>query len=299
MIELSALTTEQRNPATREIDTLDTLSMLRIINREDQKVAAAVEDTLPEIAKAVDVIAGQLENGGRLFYLGAGTSGRLGVLDASECPPTYGTDPGLVLGLIAGGTSAMFRAKEGAEDDPSLAEKDLQAHDFSEKDVLVGIAASGRTPYVIGGLEYAKELGAHTIAVSCSEGSLIASLAEIAITPLTGPEVITGSTRMKAGTAQKLVLNMLSTGTMIRLGKVYGNLMVDVKATNAKLEERARRIVMDACGCTREESIALLKQADGHAKLAILMRLAGCNAERGRCLLEKHHGHLSRAAAQA
>lgn len=298
MIELSALTTEQRNPATREIDTLDTLSMLRIINREDQKVAAAVEDTLPEIAKAVDIIAGQLENGGRLFYLGAGTSGRLGVLDASECPPTYGTDPGLVLGLIAGGTSAMFRAKEGAEDDPSLAEKDLQAHDFSEKDVLVGIAASGRTPYVIGGLEYAKELGAHTIAVSCSEGSLIASLAEIAITPLTGPEVITGSTRMKAGTAQKLVLNMLSTGTMIRLGKVYGNLMVDVKATNAKLEERARRIVMDACGCTREESIALLKQADGHAKLAILMRLAGCNAERGRLLLEKHHGHLSRAAAQ-
>ncbi len=298
MIELSALTTEQRNPATREIDTLDTLSMLRIINREDQKVAAAVEDTLPEIAKAVDVIAGQLENGGRLFYLGAGTSGRLGVLDASECPPTYGTDPGLVLGLIAGGTSAMFRAKEGAEDDPALAEKDLQAHDFSEKDVLVGIAASGRTPYVIGGLEYAKELGAHTIAVSCSEGSLIASLAEIAITPLTGPEVITGSTRMKAGTAQKLVLNMLSTGAMIRLGKVYGNLMVDVKATNAKLEERARRIVMDACGCTREESIALLKQADGHAKLAILMRLAGCNAERGRLLLEKHHGHLSRAAAQ-
>ena len=299
MIELSALTTEQRNPATREIDTLDTLSMLRIINREDQKVAAAVEDTLPEIAKAVDIIAGQLENGGRLFYLGAGTSGRLGVLDASECPPTYGTDPGLVLGLIAGGTSAMFRAKEGAEDDPSLAEKDLQAHDFSEKDVLVGIAASGRTPYVIGGLEYAKELGAHTIAVSCSEGSLIASLAEIAITPLTGPEVITGSTRMKAGTAQKLVLNMLSTGTMIRLGKVYGNLMVDVKATNAKLEERARRIVMDACGCTREESIALLKQADGHAKLAILIRLAGCNAEKGRLLLEKHHGHLSRAAAQA
>ena len=298
MIELSALTTEQRNPATREIDTLDTLSMLRIINQEDQKVAAAVEDTLPEIAKAVDVIAGQLENGGRLFYLGAGTSGRLGVLDASECPPTYGTDPGLVLGLIAGGTSAMFRAKEGAEDDPSLAGKDLQAHDFSEKDVLVGIAASGRTPYVIGGLEYAKELGAHTIAVSCSEGSLIASLAEIAITPLTGPEVITGSTRMKAGTAQKLVLNMLSTGTMIRLGKVYGNLMVDVKATNAKLEERARRIVMDACGCTREESIALLKQADGHAKLAILMRLAGCNAEKGRLLLKKHHGHLSRAAAQ-
>lgn len=298
MIELSALTTEQRNPATREIDTLDTLSMLRIINREDQKVAAAVEDTLPEIAKAVDIIAGQLENGGRLFYLGAGTSGRLGILDASECPPTYGTDPGLVLGLIAGGTSAMFRAKEGAEDDPALAGKDLQAHDFSEKDVLVGIAASGRTPYVIGGLEYAKELGAHTIAVSCSEGSLIASLAEIAITPLTGPEVITGSTRMKAGTAQKLVLNMLSTGAMIRLGKVYGNLMVDVKATNAKLEERARRIVMDACGCTREESIALLKQADGHAKLAILMRLAGCNAERGRLLLEKHHGHLSRAAAQ-
>ena len=298
MIELSALTTEQRNPATMQIDTLDTLSMLRIINWEDQKVAVAVEDTLPEIARAVDIIAAQLEHGGRLFYLGAGTSGRLGILDASECPPTYGTEPELVQGLMAGGTSAMFRAKEGAEDDPELAGKDLQAHNFSEKDVLVGIAASGRTPYVIGGLEYAKELGAHTIAVSCSEGSLIASLAEIAITPITGPEVITGSTRMKAGTAQKLVLNMLSTGAMIRLGKVYDNLMVDVKATNAKLEERARRIVMEACGCTREESIALLKQADGHAKLAILMRLAGCSADTGRLLLEKNHGHLAHAIAQ-
>ena len=295
MIELSALTTEQRNPATMQIDARDTLSMLQIINREDQEVAAAVAKTLPEIARAVDCIAEQLSKGGRLFYLGAGTSGRLGILDASECPPTYGTPPEMVQGIIAGGTSAVFRAKEGAEDDPELAAADLVSRDFSERDVLVGIAASGRTPYVMGGLRYAKEIGAHTIALSCTRGSAIAERAEIAITPVTGPEVVTGSTRMKAGTAQKLVLNMLSTGAMIRLGKVYGNLMVDVKATNQKLEERARRIVMEACGCTREESIDVLGRAGGHAKLAILMELTGWDAETGKRMLETSGGRLSEA----
>ena len=297
-VNLSSLTTEGRNPATMQIDTLDTLSMLRLINEEDRKVAEAVKRILPEIAKAVDGIVSRLSQGGRLFYLGAGTSGRLGVLDAVECPPTYGTDPGLVQGLIAGGLPAMFRAKEGAEDNPSLAESELREKDFSGKDVLVGIAASGRTPYVIGALEYAKSLHALTIALSCSENSKIAPIADIALTPITGPEVITGSTRLKAGTAQKMVLNMLSTGAMIRLGKVYGNLMVDVRATNEKLEERARRIVMEATGCAREKSIEVLAQSDGNAKLAILLLLTGCTPEHGRTVLEKSHGRLADAIAE-
>ncbi len=295
MIDLSILTTEQRNPATMQLDTLDTLSMLRLINEEDKKTVLAVQAVLPSIAEAVDRIAARLSAGGRLFYLGAGTSGRLGILDASECPPTYGTDPELVQGLIAGGTEAIFRAKEGAEDDPELAVRDLKEHNFSKGDVLTGIAASGRTPYVIGGLRYANEIGAYTISISCSKGSQIAGIAQTAITPVTGPEVVTGSTRMKAGTAQKLVLNMLSTGAMIRLGKVYGNLMVDVKATNSKLEERARRIVMEAAGCSREESIDALEKAGGHAKLAILLQLTGCTPEAGRSLLKKQNGHLAEA----
>ncbi len=292
-IDLSALTTEGRNPATMNIDELSTEDMVRLMNREDRKTAEAVEKILPGIAEAIDGIAGRLARGGRLFYLGAGTSGRLGVLDAVECPPTYGTDPELVQGLIAGGMSAMFRAKEGAEDDPSLAEQELKEKDFAKKDVLVGIAASGRTPYVIGALKYAGRLGALTIALSCSEQSEIAGLADIALTPVTGPEVVTGSTRLKAGTAQKMVLNMLSTGTMIRLGKVYGNLMVDVRATNEKLTERARRIVMDAAGCTRKESILALEQAGGSAKLAILIRLTGCTAKEGNDLLKQAQGRLS------
>ncbi len=292
-IDLSTLTTESRNPATMQIDTLSTLDMVRLMNREDRKTADAVEKILPQIAEAVDRIAERLSAGGRLFYLGAGTSGRLGVLDAVECPPTYGTDPGLVQGMIAGGMSAMFRAKEGAEDDPSLAEQELKEQELAPTDVLVGIAASGRTPYVIGALNYAKSIGALTIALSCSEHSEIAGLADIPLTPVTGPEVVTGSTRLKAGTAQKMVLNMLSTGTMIRLGKVYGNLMVDVRATNEKLTERARRIVMDAAGCTREESIRALDEAGGSAKLAILMLLTGCTAESGTGLLEKQRGRLS------
>lgn len=295
MIDLGKLTTEQRNPATTRIDCCPTEEMVTIMQAEDDKVSAAIRKILPEIARAIDATAARLADGGRLFYIGAGTSGRLGVLDASECPPTYGTDPELVQGIIAGGEAAMFRAQEGAEDDLTLAEEDLAARHFTKDDVLVGIAASGRTPYVIGGLRYAKELGALTIALSCSEGSEIAKLADIALTPVTGPEIVTGSTRMKAGTAQKLVLNMLSTGTMIRLGKVYGNLMVDVKASNHKLEERARRIVMQGSGCSREEAEAALRKADGRAKLAILLVVTGCTAEEGRKALQESRGHLREA----
>lgn len=295
MIQLNKLTTERRNPNTSHIDELSTLDMVTAINREDKQVPLAVEKVLPQIAQAIDLITDKLKNGGRLFYIGAGTSGRLGILDAVECPPTYGTDPALVQGLIAGGTPAIFRAQEGAEDNPDLACSDLASAGFTQADILVGIAASGRTPYVIGGIEYAKKQQAATIALSCSENSKIAKLADIAITPVTGPEAVTGSTRMKAGTAQKLVLNMLSTGTMIKLGKVYGNLMVDVKTSNLKLEERARRIVMEATGCSREEAIAALTRAEGRAKLAILLQLTGCSAETGRQLLSRAEGKLGKA----
>ena len=295
MLNLKNLTTEQPNPQTTHIDELSTMDMLQLINQADQEVPRAVEKILPDISRAVDLITKKLEAGGHLFYLGAGTSGRLGILDAVECPPTYGTEPELVQGLIAGGTPAIFRAQEGAEDNPELAAKDLQAAGFGPGDVLVGIAASGRTPYVKGGLDFASRLGAATIALACTEKAEIAELADIALCPVTGPEVITGSTRLKAGTAQKLVLNMLSTGTMIKLGKVYGNLMVDVKATNAKLSERARRIVMEAAGCSREEAVQALRHAGGSAKLAILIHLSGEDTETCRKLLSQAQGHLAAA----
>lgn len=298
MIDLQKLSTERRNPATAHIDELSTLSMLQVINDEDKKVALAVEKILPEIAKAVDVITDRLAKGGRLFYMGAGTSGRLGILDASECPPTYGVEPDLVQGLIAGGIPAIFKAQEGAEDNPELARKDLVDKEFTAGDVLVGIAASGRTPYVIGGLQYAQSLGAATIALACSPEPAIGEFADIVLTPVTGAEVVTGSTRMKAGTAQKLVLNMLSTGTMIKLGKVYGNLMVDVKTSNKKLEERARRIVMEATGCSREEGIAALAEAQGNAKLAIYIHLTGADFAVGQQAMAKAHGHLALALKQ-
>jgi len=295
MLDLQKISTERRNPASAHIDELSTVEMLRIINEEDKKVALAVEKILPEIAKAVDVITDRLERGGRLFYLGAGTSGRLGILDASECPPTYGVEPELVQGVIAGGTSAIFKAQEGAEDNPRLALEDLQARGFTAADVLVGIAASGRTPYVIGGLQYARKLGAATIALACSANAAIAEWADIALLPVTGAEVVTGSTRMKSGSAQKLVLNMLSTGTMIKLGKVYGNLMVDVKTSNKKLEERAKRIVMEAAGCSREESKAALDEAKGNAKLAIYIHLTGTDYSTAQADLERSDGHLGKA----
>ncbi len=295
MLDLQKISTERRNPLSAHIDELTTLEMVKIVNEEDKKVALAVEKILPEIAQAVDVITDRLSRGGRLFYLGAGTSGRLGILDASECPPTYGVEPELVQGVIAGGVPAIFKAQEGAEDNPELAGKDLAERGFSYDDVLVGIAASGRTPYVIGGLQYARKLGAATIALACSANAPIAAQADIALLPVTGAEVVTGSTRMKAGTAQKLVLNMLSTVTMIKLGKVYGNLMVDVKTSNAKLEERAKNIVMEATGCSREESMAALQEARGNAKLAIFLHLTGADYAAGQAALAAAQGHLAEA----
>ncbi len=279
MVDLKNLTTEKQNPATKNIDELSTLDMLKLINNEDKKVAFAVEKILPEISKAVDVIAQKLKAGGRLFYIGAGTSGRLGILDAVECPPTFGIDFELVQGIIAGGNNAIFKAVEGAEDSLTLAESNLKERNFSSKDVLVAIAASGRTPYCIGGLKYAKSINATTISLSSSENPQIAKFADISLNPITGAEVITGSTRMKAGTAQKMVLNMLSTGAMIKLGKVYGNLMVDLKTSNEKLSERAINIVMTATERSREECESALKSTNGRAKLAVFSLISNLPIE--------------------
>ncbi|MDW2300814.1 N-acetylmuramic acid 6-phosphate etherase [Vibrio alginolyticus] len=289
---LSHLVSEGRNPDTMDIDLLPSLDIVQRINQQDKLVPLAVEKVLPEIAEAVDKITEAFKVGGRLFYIGAGTSGRLGVLDASECPPTFGTDPEMVVGIIAGGKEAMFRAKEGAEDDPTLGEQDLKENTLTQRDVVVGIAASGRTPYVIGGLEYANELGATTVALSCNPDSPIADIADIAISPVVGPEALTGSTRLKSGTAQKLVLNMLTTASMIRLGKSYQNLMVDVKATNAKLVARAARIVMQATDCTNQEAKTALKETDYDAKLAILMILTGLDRESATEQLNAKQGYL-------
>ncbi|WP_182033046.1 N-acetylmuramic acid 6-phosphate etherase [Vibrio diabolicus] len=289
---LSHLVSEGRNPETMDIDLLPSFDIVQRLNQQDKLVPIAVEKVLPEIAQAVDKITEAFKIGGRLFYIGAGTSGRLGVLDASECPPTFGTDPEMVVGIIAGGKEAMFRAKEEAEDDPALGEQDLKENALTQRDVVVGIAASGRTPYVIGGLEYANELGATTVALSCNPDSPIADIADIAISPVVGPEALTGSTRLKSGTAQKLVLNMLTTASMIRLGKSYQNLMVDVKATNAKLVARAARIVMQATDCTNQEAKTALKETDYDAKLAILMILTGLDKESATEQLKAKQGYL-------
>lgn len=295
MVNLEGIATEKRNISTLLIDELSTIDMLTLINNEDKTVPLAIEKILPDIAMAVDLITKQLQSGGRLFYIGAGTSGRLGVLDAAECPPTYGVSPDLVQGIIAGGAPALLKAQEGAEDSLELCKKDLKEKDFSKNDILVGIAASGRTPYVIGGLEYAKSIGAPTISIACSPNSEIAKLADIPLTVVTGPEVITGSTRMKAGTAQKLVLNMLSTGTMIKLGKVYSNLMVDLMATNKKLEERSIRIVMEATGENREISQKALAACKGKAKTAIFMLLSGLTPKEATTALDNSNGFVSKA----
>ncbi|KQA98239.1 N-acetylmuramic acid 6-phosphate etherase [Vibrio metoecus] len=292
---LSHLISEGRNPDTMDIDLLSSQEIVERLNQQDKQVPLAVEAVLPQIAQAVDKITAAFKQGGRLIYLGAGTSGRLGVLDASECPPTFGVSDQMVIGLIAGGKEAMFTAQEGAEDNATLGAHDLQQIDFGSKDVLVGIAASGRTPYVIGALEYANDLGATTIALSCNPDSPIAEIAQIAISPVVGPEALTGSTRLKSGTAQKLVLNMLTTASMIRLGKSYQNLMVDVRATNRKLIARAVRIVMQATDCQREEAEALLKESHNNAKLAILMHLTGMNYEQATAKLSQSDGFLRRA----
>lgn len=298
-IDLSALTTEGRNAASTDIDRLSTLEMLTVINQEDKKVALAVEAILPAIARAVDAIVAAFAQGGRLIYCGAGTSGRLGILDASECPPTFGTPRSQVVGLIAGGHQAILQAVENAEDNQQQGAQDLIDIGFSRHDVLVGIAASGRTPYVLGALEHANATGAVTAALSCNPHSPIAQLAQIALTPVVGPEVITGSSRMKAGTAQKLVLNMLTTGAMIRSGKVYGNLMVDVEATNQKLVQRQIDIVMQASDCSADEARAALDACGGHCKTAILMRLADLNAAAAQALLAAHKGFIRQALQAA
>lgn len=293
-MEWDQIKTEDRNQHSANIDTLSTLEMVKLINDEDKKVAYAVEAQLEQIAAAVDVITEQLRQNGRLVYIGCGTSGRLGVLDAAECPPTYSTDPGQVIGLIAGGPNAMFRAVEGAEDDAEMGERDLKAIDFDSRDVLVGIAASGRTPYVVRAMEYAKSCDAHVIGVACCTGSEVEKAAEIAIVPMPGPEVITGATRMKSATAQKMVLNMLSTCAMIKLGKVYGNLMVDVKASNQKLIHRCRRIVSEATGVSEEKADESLNQCEYRPKVAIVMLLRGVDAVQAQKMLEKCDGQIAR-----
>ena len=295
MIDLTKLTTEQQNPRTKTIDEASALEIVKLINAEDQTVPKAVKKILPDISRAIIVIANRLSHGGRLFYIGSGTSGRLGILDASECPPTYSTPPELVQGIIAGGTPAVFRAQEGAEDSESAGAEDLQNQKLTNLDVVVGLSASGRTPYVIGALKYAQQTGAYAIAVTCTEKPETAAHANLSLTAVTGPEVITGSTRMKAGTAQKLILNMLSTGSMILMGKVYGNLMVDLQCTNSKLKARARRILMEASGCDGETADKLLEQSRGAVKPAILMHLAGIDYETSVQKLKENQGRLKQA----
>ena len=275
VLELDKIATEQRNERSKHIDEVSTLELVTIINEEDKKVPEAIEKILPQIAEAIDCIVKRFRQGGRLFYIGAGTSGRLGILDAAECPPTYNTDPEMVQGIIAGGYRAIFQAQEGAEDSEQLAREDLQAKQITNKDIVVGLTASGRTPYVLGGLKYALECGAASIAIACTQHAASEPFAQIQLSALVGPEVVTGSTRMKAGTAEKLILNMLSTGAMIKLGKVYGNLMVDVKASNKKLEERAKRIVMAGANCDRSIAERTLTKAGGSVRLAIFMLLSG------------------------
>lgn len=292
---LERLTTEARNPASESIDSLDAMGIVELINREDAQVAEAVGRQKKEIAEAIERIAHSLSQGGRLVYIGAGTSGRLGVLDAAECPPTFNTSPELVVGVIAGGPPALTRAVEGAEDHRELAEQDLRAIELCGKDVVVGIATSGRTPYVIGGLQYARRVGCFTAGLTCNRDSDLAAAADHMITPIVGPEVISGSTRMKAGTATKMVLNMLTTGTMVRLGKTYGNLMVDLRATNSKLLIRSRRIVATLTSLSEADAEALLNRCQGEVKTAVVSHLCKVSAEDARQRLRRNQGHLRAA----
>ncbi|HWU11274.1 MAG TPA: N-acetylmuramic acid 6-phosphate etherase [Streptomyces sp.] len=295
--QLATLTTEAFRPELAEIDRLSTREIARIMNGEDTTVPAAVAEKLPQIAAAIDATAERMARGGRLIYAGAGTAGRLGVLDASECPPTFNTDPSEVIGLIAGGPSAMVKAVEGAEDSKELAAADLDGLGLTADDTVVGISASGRTPYAVGAVEHARAEGALTLGLSCNAGSALAAAAEHGLEIVVGPELLTGSTRLKAGTAQKLVLNMLSTITMIRLGKTYGNLMVDVRASNEKLRARSRRIVSLATGASDQEIEAALTATDGEVKNAILTILGGVDGPTAAALLTDSHGHLRAALA--
>jgi N-acetylmuramic acid 6-phosphate etherase len=292
---LEKLLTEQSNPASEGIDALPTGQILRIINEEDRKVADAVSREIPAITRAVDTVVSALQQGGRLFYIGAGTSGRLGVLDAAECPPTFNVAPEVVQGIMAGGEKALARAAEVTEDDPAIGARDLTGRGFTARDVLVGIAASGRTPYVLGAIAEARRLGAATIGISCTPDSELARAVDIAITPLPGPEIVAGSTRMKAGTATKLVLNMLSTAVFIRLGYVFGNLMVNVQPKNSKLMDRARRIVARAAQVSQERAGELLAQAGNSVRTAIVMGKLGLTREEAEKRLAKAGGRISEA----
>ena len=292
---LEHLATEQLNPASAEIDLLSTPEILAIMNEEDQKVAPAVARQIPAIARAVDAIVEAFRASGRLYYIGAGTSGRLGVLDAAECPPTFSAPPGMVQGIIAGGEAAVARATEASEDRPESGEADLRARGFTSRDVLVGLTASGRTPYVLGAVRAARSLGAHTIAVTCNPGAEVSALVDFPIEVEVGPEIIAGSTRLKAGTAQKLVLNMLSTGAMIRLGYVYRNLMVNLEAKNDKLRDRARRIAAQAAGCSQEQAAQALAEASGDVRAAIVMLKRGVGPAKARELLASAGNRISAA----
>lgn len=298
MSELSELTTEQRNPRSRDLDLMEPLQIARLMNDEDERVVRAVRQVLPQVAEAIELATTSLEAGGRIIYVGAGTSGRLGVLDAAECPPTFGVSSDVVVGVIAGGGQAILQAVEGAEDSTTQCQEDLVALGLLRRDTVVGLAASGRTPYVLHGLRYARSVGCKTVAVACVEHSAIGMEADVAIEPVTGPEVLTGSTRLKAGTAQKMILNMISTGSMVGWGKAYHNLMVDVCPTNEKLRERARRIVVDATGCTCEQAAQALEDAGGETKTAIVALLLGLSADGARRSLEAAHGKVRVALDQ-
>ena len=291
-MKLVNLSTETRNPKTMGLDTFSTLEIVTAMNKEDAKLAEAVKPALENIAKAADWIAEAFIKGGRLFYMGAGTSGRLGVLDASECPPTFGVSPKQVIGLIAGGDTALRNPVEHAEDDRQAGCNDLSAYYLASNDVVVGIAASGGTPYVIGGLTYAKELGCHTISITCNTNSAMSQIAELAIEVVPGPEVLTGSTRLKSGTVQKMVLNMLSTASMVRIGKTYENFMVDMLQSNKKLNIRAENIVMEIADVSREEAREKINEADGKLKVAIVMLLTQCDRPTAESLLDKAKGHV-------
>lgn len=294
-VNLNVLDTESVNPNSKNIDTMNTMNILDVINKEDKTVAFAVEKALPDIALLIDAIYPRMIEGGRVIYIGAGTSGRLGVLDASECPPTFGVDSSLIQGLIAGGFGALLKAKEGAEDDLALARHELQKISLTSNDTVIGLAASGRTPYVIGGLDYANEVGAYTGAVSCVHNAEISEHAQAKIEAVVGPEVITGSTRMKAGTAQKMILNMISTSLMIKYGKVYKNLMVDVQPTNEKLVERAKRIIISSSGCSYDEAADFLEQSGSNVKIAICMALTGLSCMDCGIILKRSHDNISKA----
>ena len=291
-IILEGLSTETRNPNTMNLDEMTSLEIVEAMNKEDSKVPLVISQLLPKIAEVIDIATEALKNKGRIFYIGAGTSGRLGVVDASECPPTFNASPNDIIGLIAGGEKAFTKAIEGAEDSENLGKEDLMKNNFSKNDICIGLAASGRTPYVIGGLKYAKSIGAKTASISCNKNSKISAISDIAIEAIVGPEILTGSTRLKAGTAQKLILNMISTGAMIRMGKCYQNLMVDLQMKNKKLERRGINIIKEATGVEEKEATEFMVKANGCVKIAIVMIFLNCDYETAKQKLEKADGKV-------